>query len=97
MTTETEATTETKTTTRKRGVGAVIREALLAGKDNEACLAAAKAEFPDSNTGLSTVSWYRSDMRKNGEKVKSARELKPAKAPAETAPAADAAAVDPLA
>ena len=32
MTTETEATTETKTTTRKRGVGAVIREALLAGK-----------------------------------------------------------------
>ncbi len=78
----------------KRGVGTVIKEAILAGKDNDEALAAAKAEFPDSATTASTVSWYRNDLRKSGKEVPTARELKKAKATAEAA-AADA--PDPLA
>ncbi len=68
----------------KRGVGTVIREAILAGKDNTEALAAAKAEFPDSSTTAATISWYRNDLRKKGENVPTARELAAKKAaPAE--------------
>lgn len=63
---------ETKAT--KRGVGTVIREKLLAGATNKAALDAVKDEFPGSETTMATVSWYRSDMRKRGEKVPTARE-----------------------
>jgi hypothetical protein len=52
--------------TPKRGVGTVVKERLLAGDTNEQALAAAKAEFPDSATSASTVSWYRNQLRKNG-------------------------------
>jgi len=62
--------------TKKRGVGAVIREALTAGKSNAEVLAAVKAELPDAKTTMSTVSWYRNQARKAGEPIKTARELK---------------------
>ena len=62
--------------TPKRGVGTVIKEAILAGKDNQEALAAAKAEFPDSETTAATVSWYRNDLRKHGHDVPTARDLK---------------------
>lgn len=88
--------------TPKRGIGTVIKEAILAGKTNEEALAAAKAEFPDAGTTASTVSWYRNQLRKEGHaEVPTARELKKkaseaAKAAADaqataaqTAPAAD--------
>lgn len=75
-------TEETKTP--KRGVGTVIREALLAGKTNEAALDAVKAEFPESSTTKSTVSWYRNELRKDGNpsKVPTAAEARKAAAPA---------------
>lgn len=87
----------------KRGIGTVIKEAILAGKTNEEALTAAKAEFPDAGTTASTVSWYRNQLRKEGHaEVPTARELKKkaaeaAKAAADTAAeAAKAPAADPL-
>ena len=63
--------------TPKRGIGTVIKEAILAGKTNEEALAVAKAEFPDAGTTASTVSWYRNQLRKEGHpEVPTARELK---------------------
>lgn len=91
--------------TPKRGIGTVIKEAILAGKTNEEALAAAKAEFPDAGTTASTVSWYRNQLRKEGHsEVPTARELKKkasdaAKAAAEAQAAAAqtaAPAADPL-
>lgn len=84
----------------KRGIGTVIKEAILAGKTNEEALAAAKAEFPDAGTTASTVSWYRNQLRKTGHNVPTARELKKANAPAKDAKKADekpAEGADPLA
>ena len=67
--------------TPKRGIGTVIKEAILAGKTNEEALAAAKAEVPDASTTASTVSWYRNQLRKEGHsEVPTARELKKKKA-----------------
>lgn len=60
--------------TPKRGVGSSIREQLVAGKDNATILAVVKKEFPESNTTSSTVSWYRNDARKKGEKVPTAKD-----------------------
>lgn len=81
MTTE-EVQAEAVAKAPKRGVGAVIREAILAGADNEGALAAAKAEFPNSATSVSTVSWYRNQLRKEGHDVPTARDLKKAAAKA---------------
>ena len=91
--------------TPKRGIGTVIKEAILAGKTNEEALVAAKAEFPDAGTTASTVSWYRNQLRKEGNaEVPTARELKKkaadaAKAAADaqaTAAQTAASAADPL-
>ena len=74
--------------TPKRGIGTVIKEAILANKTNEEALALAKAEFPNADTSVSTVSWYRNQLRKDGHAVPTARELK--KQAAEAAAAAGA-------
>lgn len=66
----------------RRGVGTIVTEQLRAGATNEVALAAAKAEFPESNTTLATVSWYRNQLRSKGEKVPTAREASKAAAPA---------------
>ncbi len=70
-------------TTPKRGVGTVIREQLIAGATNEQALAAVQAEFPGSSTTAQSVSWYRNDLRKDGNpsKVPTASEAKKAHAP----------------
>ncbi len=81
--------------TPKRGVGTVIKEQLRAGATNEDALAAVKAEFPEAQTTLATVSWYRTNLRSSGETVPSAREVKKAAKAAETP--ADPPASDPLA
>lgn len=79
----------------KRGIGTVIKEAIMAGKTNEEALALALAEFPQANTSASTVSWYRNQLRKEGKTdVPTARSLKKA---AEDAPAVETPAADPLA
>lgn len=82
---ETSAAPAAEPKTPKRGIGTVIREAIIAGKSNEEALAAAKAEFPDAGTTASTVSWYRNQLRKQGHNVPTARELKKANAPAKDA------------
>lgn len=65
-----------KTKEPKRGVGTVAREAIAAGKSNEEALAAVKAEFPESKTGLQTISWYRNDMRKKDPSIPSGRDAR---------------------
>jgi hypothetical protein len=80
----------------KRGIGMVIKEAIMAGKTNEEALALALEEFPQAHTSASTVSWYRNKLRKEGNTdVPTARSLK--KAAEAAKPAEAAAAVDPLA
>jgi hypothetical protein len=64
----------------RRGVGTVIREAIAAGKTNEAALEAAQAEFPEAKTTLASVSWYRNEARKKDPTIPSARAVKKAKA-----------------
>lgn len=85
---------------KKRGVGTVINEAILAGKTNEQALEAAKAEFPDAKTNIGTVSWYRNKLRKDGHDVPKAREAKKAASPCESgacpAPEVPAEEADPL-
>jgi hypothetical protein len=65
----------------KRGVGTVVKEAIVAGKTNEEALAAALAEFPEARTTASTISWYRNNLRKSGIEIPTARELKKKAAP----------------
>lgn len=80
---ETEAKTAEKAAP-KRGVGTVAMEAILAHKTNEEALEAVRKEFPDANTTLSSINWYRNKARTDGMKgadgkpVLSARELKKA-------------------
>ncbi len=81
----------------KRGVGTVAIEAIKAGADNLAALAAVRAEFPDAKTTLASVNWYRNKLRTDGDKsVPTARDLKAAAkaAAAETETETEA---DPLA
>lgn len=63
----------------KRGVGTAAREAILAGQDNDQTLATVQKEFPDANTSVKSINWYRNQLRQEGKKVKTARELKAAK------------------
>lgn len=57
-----------------KGVGAYSRELIRAGKSNAQVLEMVMKKFPDANTTVSSVSWYRNNMRKEGEKVLSTRE-----------------------
>lgn len=87
-----EATTD-EAKTPKRGVGTVAQEAIKAGKTNEEALEAVKAEFPDANTTLSSVNWYRNKMRAENKSIPTSRELK---AKAKEAAAPEGGDADPL-
>lgn len=50
-----------------RNISAVAREAIRAGLSNADALAKVKAEFPDANTTVQSIAWYRNDLRKKGE------------------------------
>jgi hypothetical protein len=52
-----------------RNIGAVAREAIMAGKTNQEALDLVKKEFPGANTTLNSINWYRNDLRKKGHKV----------------------------
>lgn len=67
---------------RRRTIGDVACEAIMAGLTNQDALDAVKGEFPDGNTSLSSINWYRNKLRKEGQPVKSARELKAEMEPA---------------
>lgn len=60
----------------KRGIGTAIRERLAAGDTNDQALETVKIEFPASNTSKATVSWYRNQLRKQGEKIPTAAEAR---------------------
>lgn len=82
------------------GVGDKAKELIRAGLGNDAVLAGIKEAFPDAKTTMSSVNWYRNNLRTLGEDIKTARELsaagKPSKEEADKAKAdkkaADAAA-----
>ena len=52
-----------------RGVGEIAMEAIRAGKTNDEALAAVRAELPHARTTLGNISWYRSNLRSDGENV----------------------------
>lgn len=70
------------------GIGDVAKDLIRSGKTNDEVLAGIKAAFPDSNTSMASVNWYRNNLRQAGEKVPTSRELKPKveKAPKEKKP-----------
>lgn len=70
------------------GVGDKAKELIRAGKTNDEVLAGVKEAFPEANTTLASVNWYRNKLRSDGETVPTSRELKPKveKAPKEKKP-----------
>ena len=64
----------------KVGVGTIAKDAIREGKSNEETLAIVKAKFPEAKTTIASVAWYRNNLRVNGEKIPTARELAKAKA-----------------
>lgn len=65
----------------KRNISFVAREAIREGLSNAEALARVKAEFPDANTTVSSIAWYRNDLRKKGENFPSPARPKKEKAP----------------
>ena len=66
-TNQTEATETKAPKAPVRNISAVAREAIRAGLSNADALAKVKAEFPDANTTVQSIAWYRNDLRKKGE------------------------------
>lgn len=50
-----------------QGIGAFCVGHILAGKTNEQTLALALSQFPGAKTSLSSVNWYRNDLKKKGQ------------------------------
>lgn len=65
----------------KRNISFVAREAIREGLSNAEALARVKAEFPDANTTVASIAWYRNDLRKKGENYPSPARPKKEKAP----------------
>ncbi len=63
-------------TAEKKTVASVACAALRAGKTNEQALAEVKKAFPKAKASLNSMNWYRSQLRADGEKVPTMRELK---------------------
>ena len=60
------------------GIGSIAMEAIRAGKTNEQALDSVLAAFPDAQTTLGSISWYRSKLRGDGELVPTNREAQAA-------------------
>jgi hypothetical protein len=48
----------------RRTIGGAAEEAILAGATNQEALEAVLAEFPGASTGLDSIRWYRTQLRK---------------------------------
>jgi hypothetical protein len=83
-----------ETKEKKRGVGTAATEAIMGGATNDETLAAVHKEFPEANTSIASINWYRNKMRADGKKVKTSRELTKARKAAEAKTAKESA--DPL-
>lgn len=64
---------------RTSGVGREACEAIRAGMTNAEALDYVRETLPDARTTQACISWYRNHMRKQGERVMTARELKSAR------------------
>lgn len=60
---------------KKETIGDAAMAAIRAGQTNQEALDTVLAKFPEAKTTLSSINWYRNKLRKDGEPVKSAREL----------------------
>lgn len=60
----------------KATIGKLAERELLAGKSNEDVLASIKKAFPDADTSMASVNWYRNRLRAEGAKVKTSREIR---------------------
>ena len=60
------------------GIGSIAMEAIRAGKTNEQALDSVLAAFPDAQTTLGSISWYRSKLRGDGELVPTNKEAQAA-------------------
>jgi hypothetical protein len=58
-------------------IGDIIREALAAGKDTATILALVKAEHPGAQTTSASISWYRSQMKKQGAPASKTKDTGP--------------------
>jgi hypothetical protein len=61
---------------RLMGIGKVAERLLLAGYRNEKVLTVLKFIFPEGDTNMACVAWYRNKARKAGLPVKTETELK---------------------
>lgn len=59
------------------------RAAIKAGQTNAEVLATVQGVHPKAKTTMASVAWYRNDMRKAGEKIKTSREISAARRAAE--------------
>lgn len=50
----------------KRGIGTVAMEAIKKGATNQEALAAVRKEFPDAETTMASINWYRNKLRTDG-------------------------------
>ena len=57
---------------RGQGIGALVKELIAQGLNNDAILEKVKEQFPTAATNKGCVSWYRSDMKKKAAAVAAA-------------------------
>ena len=53
----------------KNTIGGVAEKAIIAGKTNQEALDEVRKRFPDAETSLASVAWYRSRLRRKGEGI----------------------------
>ena len=52
-----------------KNIGTVAEEAIRGGSTNAEAVETVLKRFPDANTSTDSVAWYRSRLRKDGEKI----------------------------
>lgn len=52
-----------------RGIGQIAEAEIRAGATNEEAVQAVLKAHPNANTSTDSVSWYRSKLRKSGERI----------------------------
>lgn len=53
----------------KNTIGGEAEKAIIAGKTNQEALDEVRKRFPDAETSLASVAWYRSRLRRKGEGI----------------------------
>ena len=66
-----EATKVSKPVVKVRGIGTAAVEAIKSGLSNKEALAVVLKEFPEANTTMASIAWYRNNLTKQGEDVRS--------------------------